>query len=133
MSYNLVCFYYCFGVCVLAYSVDLRERVVAAVREGEMTQAQVAACFSVGLASVKRWLNMTCLKPKKTGPQQPFRLSHAALRLAVKASPDKFLDEYAALLNTSRSTVHYHLKKLAITRKKNGTLQRKKRAAGHTI
>ncbi len=38
-----------------AYTVDLRERVVAAVQKGRSKQ-DVAETFGVGLASVKRWV-----------------------------------------------------------------------------
>jgi transposase len=37
----------------MAYSLDLRERVVAAVKEG-VTQPEVAARFKVSLSSVER-------------------------------------------------------------------------------
>lgn len=37
-----------------AYSLDLRERVVAAVASGESCRA-VAATFKVGVASVVKW------------------------------------------------------------------------------
>jgi transposase len=126
LIYNKVCFCNGLGVCVLVYSVDLRKRVVDAVKVGRMTQEKAAACFSVSVGSVKRWLKMPCLKAKKTGPQQPFTLSHEALLTVVNTTPDCYLDEYARQLQTSRSTVCYHLKKLAWTRKKNGTLPRKK-------
>jgi transposase len=39
----------------MAYSLDLRERVVAAVKEG-MTQPEVAARFKVSLSSVERYV-----------------------------------------------------------------------------
>lgn len=38
-----------------AYSVDLRERVVAAYDIGKMTDEQVANLFQVGEATVHRW------------------------------------------------------------------------------
>lgn len=110
----------------MAYSIDLRKRVVDAVKVDKMTQEKAASCFSVSLGSVKRWLNRPCLKAKKTGPQKPFTLSHEALLAVVNATSDCYLDEYARQLQTSRSTVCYHLKKLAWTRKKNGALPRKK-------
>ncbi len=38
-----------------AYSVDLRERVVAAFDVGDMTDEEVATLFQVGEATVHRW------------------------------------------------------------------------------
>ena len=113
----------------MAYSVDLRQRVVDGVRVQKMTQSQAAECFSVGLATVKRWLKRgTELTPGKTGPKHPFTLNYTALQALVEANPDFYLDETAQQLNSSRSTVSYHLKKMGLTRKKNGTLPRKKRS-----
>jgi len=38
-----------------AYSVDLRERVVAAFDRAGMTDQEAAALFKVGEATVRRW------------------------------------------------------------------------------
>ncbi len=38
-----------------AYSVDLRERVIAAFNACDMTDGQVAPFFRVGEATVHRW------------------------------------------------------------------------------
>ena len=40
-----------------AYSVDLREKIVAAVRHG-MSKAQAARVFGVGATSVKRYVRL---------------------------------------------------------------------------
>ncbi len=39
-----------------AYSVDLRERVVAAAREEELTQADLATRFRLSTGTVSNWL-----------------------------------------------------------------------------
>jgi putative transposase len=105
----------------MAYSVDLRRRVVNAVREGEGTQEEVAKRFKVSLSSLKRWLNREDLAADKPGPRGP-RLDIEALKKAVQEKPDAYLDEYAQMLNTSDSTVSYNLIKLGIRRKKNHTI-----------
>lgn len=38
------------------YSVDLRERVVAAVERGELSRRRAAAQFGVGISTVIRWV-----------------------------------------------------------------------------
>ena len=40
-----------------AYSIDLREKIVAAVRRG-MSKAQAARTFGVGATSVKRYVKL---------------------------------------------------------------------------
>ncbi len=39
-----------------AYSLDLRERAVAAAREEELTRAEVAQRFGIGEATLYNWL-----------------------------------------------------------------------------
>lgn len=55
------------------YSVDLRKRIVSAVEEGGMSKAQAARTFSVGLSSVKRYVEKArrgeSLVPKVLPPQ----------------------------------------------------------------
>lgn len=117
----------------MAYSVDLRQRVVEAVREEKLTQQEAASRYKVSLNSVKRWLNRENLKADKPGPRQSRTIDPEQLREIVKSKPDGYLDEYAQMLNSKRSTVFYNLKKLGITRKKNDTVRRKKRKATQAI
>jgi len=116
----------------MAYSLDLRERVVESLKEGKITQEAVASRYKVGLSTVKRWLNRENLEADKPGPRAP-RLNIEALKKAVSEQPDLYLDEYAELLNTSSSTVSYNLLKLGISRKKNHSVRRKKRKETQTI
>ena len=74
----------------MSYSLDLRERVVAAVREGEGTQKEVAKRFKVGVSTLKRWLSRECLEADKPGPRGP-RLDTEALKAVVKDKPDAYL------------------------------------------
>jgi Helix-turn-helix domain len=57
-----------------AYSVDLRERVVAAFDRAEMTDQDAAALFKVGEATVRRWKRLRretgALDPKNRGRLQ---------------------------------------------------------------
>jgi transposase len=110
----------------LAYSLDLRQRVVETVREEEITQESAAIRFKVSLNSVKRWLKREKLEADKPGPRQSRTILPEELREAVNSKPDGYLDEYAKMLKSTRSTIFYNLKKLGISRKKNHTLRRKK-------
>ena len=50
-----------------AYSMDLRQRVVDAYKPGETTYQAIAQQFSLGVASVNRWLS----KKRRTGSVAP--------------------------------------------------------------
>jgi transposase len=41
----------------MAYSVDLRERVIAYLQEGH-TQEETSIIFKVGTSTIKRWLSL---------------------------------------------------------------------------
>jgi transposase len=116
----------------LSYSLDLRERAVEAAQEGEGTQEEIAKRFKISVSSLKRWLKRKHLQADKPGPVGP-RLDLEALKQVVQDKPDLYLDEYAKLLNTSSSTVSYNLLKMDIRRKKNHTIQRKKRRGAQNI
>jgi transposase len=108
----------------LAYSLDLRQRVVDTVREEGATQEEVALRFKVSVSSLKRWLNRENLVADKPGPRESRTINAEELKAVVAAKPDAFLDEYAVLLNSKPSTVSYNLLKLGISRKKNNAVCR---------
>jgi transposase len=114
-----------------AYSVDLRERVLAALDRG-MPRAEVVRTFQVSLASIKRWLAAR----RDTGdfsPQRPNGGSeatitqdhHEQLRAQVAAFPDATLAEHASRWNTAHATTISHwtvgraIRALGLTRKKS--------------
>lgn len=111
-----------------AYSMDLRERVVAACDAGDATREQVAARFSVSV----RWIRDLLRRRRETGSIAP--LPHGGgrspafagesaerLRAAVAANDDATLAELAEAAGVvcAVSAVHGALKRLGITRKKS--------------
>ena len=85
-----------------AYSVDLRERVVAAV-DGGMTQEQAAATFGVSVNTVGRYLGRRratgSLAPtvQRHGPKpEKKRRLHAWLPARLQVAADATLAEHAA-------------------------------------
>ena len=118
---------------MVAYSLDLRQRVVDTVRNEKTTQEDVALRFKVSLNSVKRWLKREKLEADKPGPVQSRTINAEQLKKAVESRPDAYLDEYAEMLHSTRSTVSYNLIKVGISRKKNDAVRRKKRRSTHTI
>jgi transposase len=110
----------------MAYSIDLRRRVVDSVNQEKQTQQATATRFQISLATVKRWLKLTCLIPKKTGSSNARTLDRTLLLATQKANPSAYLDELATLLGSKKSTISYNLIKLGISRKKNHAIQRAK-------
>src|SRR5215218_2798424 len=115
-----------------AYSLDLRQKVVAAVERGDSTIEEVATAFGVGQTFVKKMLRQHResgdLSPRPHGGGQIRRLSDRHLKLLrreVARSPDKtaaalrdHLEERASV-SVSRPTVTRALARLGLSRKKN--------------
>jgi|SRR5690349_15576740 transposase len=110
-----------------AYSIDLRERVVAACDAGDATREQIAARFAVSVA----WIRELVRQRRQTGSIAPRRRGggHAPafddeaarrLRQAVRDAADATLEELAraAGVACSPSAVYRTLARLGITRKK---------------
>jgi transposase len=111
-----------------AYSMDLRERVVAACDEGIDTRAEVAERFSVSQSWIRRLLQRRrdtgsiAPRPHGGGKAPAFDGEAAGrLREAVAADPDATLKELAAAVGVACSTsaTDRALVRLGITRKKS--------------
>lgn len=90
------------------YPTELQSRVVAAVDQAELTLAEIASVFSVGLTFVKKMLRLQRagedLTPRHGGGPPP-RLQEperALLREAVVQQPDVTLTEWQARLAKQR-------------------------------
>jgi transposase len=110
-----------------AYSLDLRERIVAAVERGEQSIRQIARLFSVSLSCVVRLLQRKrrtgSVQPKPHGGVPPRKLDAAAearLLELVRAQPDATLAELRDRLGIpcSLMTIARVLQRHRITRKK---------------
>lgn len=111
-----------------AYSIDLRQRVVAAYDAGEGTQEQLAARFAVSYSWVRKILRRRrdtgSIEPKPHGGGHAKAFDAEAgdrLRQAVRDEPDATLAELAGACGVacSPSAVHQTLDRLGITRKKS--------------
>ncbi len=113
-----------------AYSLDLREKIVAAVSSG-MTKAQAARTFGVGATSVKRYVKLAeegkPLTPGKA-PGKKGKLDGSAMKLLeedLRARPTVTYEKRADLLRellgvrVSKSTVWRMVRRLGYTRKKD--------------
>jgi len=110
------------------YSMDLRERVVAACDARDGTREQIAARFSVSVSWIRdllrrrRETGSIASKPRGGGRPPAFDGAAAVrLREAVRADDDATLAELAetAAVACCPSAVHRALARLGITRKKS--------------
>ena len=121
-----------------AYSEDLREKIVEALRRG-MGKSQAARTFSVSLSSVKRYAKLAeegrPLAPKKRPGSKP-KLDERSSKLLeedIKERPFLTLQkrcEYlrvVAGLEVSRSTMCRAIKRMDATRKKGEISHRTRR------
>ena len=92
------------------YSIDLRERVVAAIESGISTH-QAAALFSIGIATAGSWARLKratgSVGPGKQGrPKGSVLDPHADFIFdTLKAAPDTTLDEMVEHLQAERGVV----------------------------
>lgn len=116
------------------YSEDLRQKIVSAVERG-MSKAQAARTFSVGLSSVKRYIDKAnrgeSLAPKKS-PGSPLKLDEKATKLLeedLRERPYLTLQdrcdyiEVVSGISVSRSTMCRAIARIGSTRKKGDDLQ----------
>ncbi len=117
----------------MAYSRDLKMRVVEAAEEGEYTQPELATLFKVSQSSVEKWVSQ--YRQGKTFESQTHRcgrtrvLSKAEvqteIRKAVQARPDATLGELCEQVKRARgvkstqSMMCRELKRLGLRRKKD--------------
>ena len=115
-----------------AYSLDLRERVVAAYEKGDRTIAEIAARFSVGQTFLKKMLRQKRESgslerlPARAGAKKVLSETHCKfLARQIKEQPDATLAELQERLqerkgvSVSRSTVSRQLQLLRLPRKKS--------------
>jgi len=82
-----------------AYSLDLRERVIAMVQEADASQAEVAEHFQVSQATVENWWRLwrdtasVAPVPFAGGAPRTLQPCEAVIREAVKQQPDATLQE----------------------------------------
>ena len=111
-----------------AYSIDLRQRVVAAYDAREGTQEQVAARFAVSVSWVRKLLRQRratgSIGPRPHGGGHPPAFdapADARLRQAIRDDSDATLEELGRLAGVacSVSAVFRAVDRLGLTRKKS--------------
>ena len=124
-----------------AYSLDLRQKIVDAYAEGNISQPQLAKRFRVALWFIEKLLKQYretgTIAPKSRVRQTPTKLNVQQLSVfasIVETNNDATLEELRTLLQqqtgvlVSRSTVDRMLQKLNLTVKKKHSSPPKNRA-----
>jgi putative transposase len=103
-----------------AYSLDLRQRVVAYVENGGK-KTEAARRFGVGRDTVYRFLNAA--KSKTLAPKTSWghwrKLDPKRLGAYMRAHPDATLEQARDVFNVSRTGVWRALKRMKFTLKKS--------------
>jgi transposase len=115
-----------------AYSVDLRERVLAAAQEEHLTQAALAARFRLSEQTVYNWLRRQreegTVAPRPHGGGRTASVDDAGARILialVRAANDRTLAELGDLyhgrtgVRVTRSALWRALERLGLGRKKS--------------
>jgi transposase len=117
-----------------AYSIDLRDRVVASVESSECNIPEAARRYKVSEPSIERWLARkrttgTCAPlPHAGGVPRKLADAEAAIRRAVKAQPDATLQELCervekeTQIQSDPSMMCRELARLKLPRKKSRSM-----------
>ena len=101
----------------MAYSLDFRQRVLAYKEKHSLTFQQTSAHFGIGIRTLFRWADK--IEPCTTRNKPATKVDEETLRKDVQLCPDDYQWERAKRLNVTQPAIHYALKRLKITFKKN--------------
>ncbi|PHM66397.1 IS630 transposase-related protein [Xenorhabdus sp. KJ12.1] len=101
----------------MGYSLDFRKRVLAYKEKYSLTFEQTSNHFDISMRTLFRWCHK--IEPCVTRNKPPTKISDEALLTDVQNYPDDYQWERAKRLGVAQSAIHYALKRLKITVKKN--------------
>jgi putative transposase len=102
----------------MTYSLDLRERVVAFVREGG-SKFEAERRFHVKRQTIYNWLSKPDLAPSTQKRRRRRKLDWAALKRHVELHPDKLLRERAVEFGVNPHSIWNACKEMQLTHKKS--------------
>jgi len=100
----------------MTYSSDFRRKVLSVREKEDLTIAQVAKRFCVGVASVTRWIKTP--DPKLTRNKPATKIDMQALARDVLDYPDAYQYERARRLGVSEKGVGHALRRMGVSYKK---------------
>ena len=101
----------------MAYSLDFRRRVFAYKEKHHLTFEQTSEHFGVNIASLFRWQNK--LEPCQKRDKPATKVNMVLLKRDIEQFPDDYQWERAKRLKVTQPAIHYALKRLNISYKKN--------------
>ncbi len=101
----------------MTYSIDFRRHVLSVRKRDGLTLAQAASRFSVGIASLTRWIKTP--EPKATRDNRPRKIDLDALAKDVEDDPGAYQYERAARFSVTPKAIWQALRKLGVTYKKS--------------
>lgn len=120
----------------MAYSLDLREKVVLYVESGN-TRVSASKVFGIGERTVRRWVSRYRstgnIAPLPHGGGFPSKIQSSVFKQHMADNPDKTLKELGEFFGVSHAGIAYNLRKHGYVHKKNSTLRRKKRRGSSRI
>lgn len=103
----------------MTYSLDFRQKVLKTRSKENLSMAEVAERFGVGVTSVMRWSKM--VEPKLTRIRPARVINMEALKKDVELYPDAYLIERAKRFNVTHNGIWRALKRLNVVYKKNSS------------
>jgi len=101
----------------MTYSIDFRKKVFDYKDKHELTFEQVSEHFEVSMRSLFRWEKE--LEPATTKKRPALKVDMDMLKNDVKMLPDSYQWERAQRLGVGQPAIHYALKRLNLSYKKN--------------
>lgn len=101
----------------MTYSVDFRYQVLAVREKENLSFANAAKRFGIGLNTVVRWSKKIAPTLKRNKPAT--KIDMEGLKKDVEDYPDAYQYERAQRLKVSKAAIWYALKRLGVSYKKN--------------
>jgi transposase len=101
----------------MTYSLDFRLRVLSVKKKKNLSFAETAELFGVGVTSLVRWVKKP--EPQTHRHKPATKLNMDALKEDIQLYPDAYQYERAERLGVSSMGIWHALKRLNVTYKKN--------------
>lgn len=101
----------------MSYSLDFRKHVFKIREKDNLSLTALSKRFGISLRSLSRWKNQ--IVPKQGRNKPATKLNMDALKIYVEQHSDSYQSELAEVFGVSQSCIHYALKRLNISYKKN--------------
>jgi len=101
----------------MGYSLDFRKQVFKIKERENLSFQEASDRFGINIRTLFRWQKN--IEPKLTRDKEATKLDMEALVEDVEKYPDAYQYERAERFGVSKSCIHYALKRLKISCKKN--------------